>query len=118
MTKESSDRLQINVRLSPEHSSKLLNLTKHSTAGSVVIIGSDFTVPVGQVEVAPTTLAGALLGYAIDHFDELYGQTPATTEEPEPVIDDDAWGTPGSLPLGANPMEQFDINYGDKNYIL
>ena len=97
MTKDSNDRLQINCRLSPEHSKKLLDLTKFSTAGSVVIIGQDFSVPVGQVEVAPTTLAGALLGYAIDHFHDKYVEPSAAAQVRQPLPDE--WNDPGALPL-------------------
>lgn len=77
------DRLQINVRLSPEHSGKLVALTECSKAGTVIIIGNDVSVPVSAQEVAPTTAAGALLSYAIDHFYEKYVR-PVQAEANEP----------------------------------
>ena len=109
MTKESSDRLQINIRLSTEHSEKLLRLTKHATAGSVVFIGNDLTIPVQQTEVAPTTLAGALLSHALDQLTE---SIPAPQiEPPSPPLADaynDAWAEPGALPVAADPMQQYN----------
>ncbi len=117
MTKESSDRLQINIRLSTDHTEKLLRLTKHATAGSVVFIGNDLTIPIQQTEVAPTTLANAVLSHALDQLTE---SIPASiVERPnQDVIEnyDNAWDDPGALPMTADPMHQLGNDYGARGY--
>ena len=108
MTKESSDRLQINIRLSTDHSEKLLRLTKHATAGSVVFIGNDLTIPVQQTEVAPTTLAGALLSHALDQLTEsIPAPAPEVPIQQMADLHNDAWAEPGALPMAADPMQQY-----------
>ena len=117
MTKESSDRLQINIRLSTDHSEKLLRLTKHATAGSVVFIGNDLTIPVQQTEVAPTTLAGALLSHALDQLTESMPD-PAPEQPIQQMADihNDAWAEPGALPMAADPMQQYGNKYHAGGY--